>query len=433
MITRQRFLRIALVAIAAFLFGSIAPLCEGLAQGGAKDKAATKSKGAARGKVANSDGASGIRDYSSKNFVLHTDLTSDEADELLKRLETMLVLISRYYGKPNSQVIEMNVVKDMNNWPEGSIHPDAINSIESKAGITLSVTMGQRNGLGQTRITAAKSIVWAVADRGTPQHEAVHAYCHQTFGRTGPTWYAEGMAELGQYWREKDRGVHIHDIVLQYLKSEDPKELTEITAPGQRTGDSWQNYAWRWALCHLLEGNPNYTSRFRPLGLALLSDQRTSFEDVYGSMAREITFEYEFFLNHLDQGYRVDLCAWDWKTKFQRVRGSASAQAKVEAARGWQPSRVMVKAGDKLTFSTTGEWSISKESSKISADGTDGGQGKLVGILFQDYRLSEPFELGVTGSWEAPDEGNLFLRCQDEWSSISDNSGTVTVKFKAAE
>ena len=405
-----------------------------VAQGGAsKEKPTPKAKPLPRGKATAAEVVPGVRDYSSKNFLLHTDLAPNDAKELLTRLETMLILVSRYFGKPNSQVIEMNVVEDQTHWPAGSIHPDAIASIEGKAGITLSVTLGQRNGLGQTRITAAKSIVWAVADRGTPQHEAVHAYCHQAFGRTGPTWYAEGMAEIGQYWREKDESVRIHDGVLQYLKSEEPKGLTEITAPGQRTGDSWQNYAWRWALCHLLAGNLNYRDRFKPLGLALLNDQRTSFEDVYGSMAKEITFEYDFFLKHLDQGYRVDLCSWDWKTKFARVKGSGSAQAKIEAARGWQASRVLVKTGDNLAFTTTGEWSLSKDASKVSAEGESDSKGKLVGILFHDYRLSEPFELGASGDWESPSDGNLFLRCRDDWSSIGDNSGTVTVKFKMAE
>ena len=419
------------VVVALLVLVVTSPQC--LAQGTTKDKPAAKAKPTPRGKAAAAETTSGVRDYTSKNFLLHTDLSAAEAKELLTRLETMVVSISSYFGKPNTQVIEMNVVKSQSNWPAGSIHPDAIASIEGDAGITLSLTMSQQNGLGQKRITAAKSIVWAVADRGTPQHEAVHAYCHQAFGRTGPTWYAEGMAELGQYWRDKDFSVHIHEGVLQYLKSQDPKELTEITAPGQRTGDSWQNYAWRWALCHLLEFNTNYRTRFKPLGLALLNDQRTSFEDVYGSMAKEISFEYDFFLGHLDQGYRVDLCSWDWKTKCTRLKGTGSAQAKIEAARGWQSSRVTVKTGDKLSYTTTGEWTLAKDGKKLTADGGDDGKGKLVGILFLDYRLSEPFELGASGEWESPGDGNLFLRCRDDWSSIGDNGGTITVKMKVAE
>ena len=427
---RRRVVSLVVLCLIGAILGSTSLA---VAQGSSKDKSSTKTKTVPRGKAAPTETIPGIRDYTSKNFLLHTDMSQEEAKELLMRLETMLTGISSYFGKPNSQVIEMNVVKDQKNWPNGSIHPDAIASIEGKAGITLSVTMTQRNATGQVRITGAKSVVWAVADRGTPQHEAVHAYCHQTFGRTGPTWYAEGMAELGQYWRDKDYSVHVHDVVLQYLKSEDPKELTEITAPGQRTGDSWQNYAWRWALCHLLEFNSNYRTRFKPLGLSLLNDQNATFEEVYGSMAKEIGFEYEFFLRHLDQGYRVDLCSWDWKTKFTRLKGTGTATAKIDAGRGWQASRVLVKEGDKFSYSSTGEWTLAKDGTKVSADGDDAGKGRLTGILFQDYRLSEPFELGATGDWTAPGDGNLFLRCKDEWSSIGDNSGTVSVKFKLSE
>jgi hypothetical protein len=364
-------------------------------------------------KLAVRDLPAGVGEYSSRNFVLRTDLAENEANDLLQRLEKMLVLISAYYGKPNSQIIEMNVVKDLKHWPKGSIPAEAMDSLTEEAGITLSMTVAQQNELGEKQIVAAKSIVWAVADRGVPQHEAVHAYCHQNFGRTGPTWYAEGMAELGLYWREKDVSVRIHDSVMEYLKASEPKDLTEITAPGQRTGDSWQNYAWRWALCHLLSTNPNYSTRFKPLGMALLNDQRARFEDVYGPMAKEISFEYLFFLKHMNQGYRSDLCAWDWN-------------------RGWQASRVMVKTGDKIQFTTTGEWTLKKERAKISPDGDDDGQGRLVGILFADYKLSEPFDLGRSGEYVAPCDGCLFLRCRDDWCEIADNSGTVTVKFKAA-
>lgn len=395
-------------------------------------KKAAKNKPLAKRKIAARELPAGIGEFSSENFLLTSDLPAEEARELLERLEKMLVLVSKYYGKPNSQMIEMNVVNERNRWPPGSIPDAAINSILDDAGITLSVTLAQQNELGEKQITAAKSIVWAVSERGVPQHEAVHAYCHQNFGRTGPTWYAEGMAELGQYWREKDESIHIHDEVMQYLKNAEPKGLVEITAPGQRTGDSWRNYAWRWALCHLLSTNPNYATRFKPLGMALLNDHRTSFEDVYGAMSKEISFEYLFFLKHMNQGYRSDLCAWDWKTKFQRVRGTATAQAKIVANRGWQASRVLVKAGDKVSFAATGEWSLEKDGHKIGPEGAERGRGQLVGVLFSDYQLSEPFDLGVSGEFEAPSDGHLFLRCRDEWCEIADNIGTVTVKFKAA-
>ena len=90
-----------------------------------------------------------------------------------------------------------------------------------------------------------------------------------SFGSTGPVWYAEGMAELGQYWKEGELGVDIEPLVIDYLTHAPPKKLKDIVAVGQVTGDSWKAYAWRWALCHLLAHNPNYSRRFKRLGMNL--------------------------------------------------------------------------------------------------------------------------------------------------------------------
>jgi hypothetical protein len=76
---------------------------------------------------------------------------------------------------------------------------------------------------------------------------------------------------------------------------------------------------------------------------------------------------------------------------------------------------------------------VTKSGKKLTADGDDEGKGKLVGILFEDYKLSEPFELGANSEWTATGNGNLYLRCQDNWNSIADNSGTIAVKIKLGE
>ena len=80
-----------------------------------------------------------------------------------------------------------------------------------------------------------------------------------------------------------------------------------------------------------------------------------------------------------------------------------------------------------------GTWKLAKDGERLSAAGDDDGQGKLVGILFDDYELSEPFEIGIYGKFTAPSDGNLLLRCQDEWHELIDNSGRITVRFKRAD
>lgn len=52
-------------------------------------------------------------DYRSQNFLLHTDLSAEDAKELLTRLETMLGLINKYWAKPSSGLIECYVAKDL--------------------------------------------------------------------------------------------------------------------------------------------------------------------------------------------------------------------------------------------------------------------------------------------------------------------------------
>lgn len=367
--------------------------------------------------------------YRTRNFAVKTDITPAEAQELLERLETMLVLISQYWGRPNSQSIDMYVVRDVSKWPAGLLDGDGLQHIQAGGGVTLGQTQ-QNSRTGE--VLATRAVVYAVADHGTPQHEAVHAYCILNFGRTGPTWYSEGMAEMGQYWKDKDPAVNCHPEVVQYLKSEPPKLLTEITDLGQRTGDSWQNYAWRWALCHLLANNTNYAPRFHPLGMALLNAQRSSFEDVYGPMSKEISFEYVQFLQNFDIGYRADLCSWDWKAKFTGVL-NRPLNAKIKAAGGWQPARLAVKERESYRYSTKGAWSLAKDGEKLSAKGNDSGAGCLEGVIFHDYELSAPIELGDDGSFTAPVEGKLFLRCRDAWSELGDNSGEITVKLEKLE
>ena len=371
--------------------------------------------------------ATGPRNYKSPHFLLHTDLDAAAAKELLGKLETMLRLISAYWGKPCRNVIECYVVKDLSKWPPNSLAPEGRRKIEGRAGVTLSRTASRGNRF------ISQAVVYAVAERGVALHEAVHAYSIFSFGTTGPTWYSEGMAEMGQYWRKDNSEVNAEEQVIRYLRSSKPKALTEIVAPNQATGDSWQNYAWRWALCHLLSQNTNYAQRFRPLGLGLLNKQPVSFEQVYGPMAAEISFEYKFFLQHLQRGYRVDLCSWDWKKKFRPLTTSSrNIVAPVMARKGWQPTGLTVAESSKYSFTTTGKWKTGKTS--CDAEGLADGKGKMWGVILSpDYELGKPFPLGAKGAFTASGNGNLYVRCQDAWNELSDNSGRISIRLGVAK
>jgi hypothetical protein len=52
-------------------------------------------------------------------------------------------------------------------------------------------------------------------------------------------------------------------------------------------------------------------------------------------------------------------------------------------------------------------------------------------LKLEDY-LSEPIDLGSHGTFTAPQEGKLYLRCSDTWNELADNSGSIKVKLKKA-
>jgi hypothetical protein len=371
-------------------------------------------------------GARRPQDYRSRNFLIHTDLAKDDAEALLQKMEMMLKIISRYWGAPNRKTIECYVVDDLDYWPAGSLSPGVRDTVR-QGGIT--IAQGSRRG-NQFNLNA---IVYASSSYGTPQHEAVHAYCYQTFGVTGPTWYAEGMAELGNYWVEDDTTVTAPDYVIQYLKRSPRKSLEEITDSRQRTGDGWQNYTWRWALCHFLVNNSNYYDRFRPMGVGFLTGRSSTFDRTFASKMKELEFEFEFFVDHLQRGFDVGRCVWNWKARYREQKGTRPVVSRIRADQGWQPSGLKVVKGQEYRFSATGMWRTSGDPEGVSADGGPGGTGKLVGVLFNDYQLGTPFEIGADGAVTAPDDGQLLLRCRDEWDQLSDNKGTISVEWMSGE
>ncbi|MEC9091907.1 MAG: hypothetical protein VX438_04320 [Planctomycetota bacterium] len=363
------------------------------------------------------------RDLRSQHFLLHTDLSDRSAKMLLDKLESMIGLISQYYRQLPKGIIECYVVRDLANWNNVPLDPKGVAKIRERAGVTLS-----RGALGKV-----KSIVYACADPGVVQHEAVHAYCSQAFGSTGPTWYSEGMAEMGQYWKKGNLAVDVSPPVVHYLTQSKPKNLLEIVAAGQITGDSWQAYAWRWALCHLLANNSNFSPRFKGLGINMMSGGKATFESVYGDVAQEISFEYAQFFRNLGNGYRVDLCQWDWTSKPNAISGSRRVNCRIDSAKGWQASKLKLNQGKKYEFVCVGEWSTSQSAATCDGNGDPEGKGKLIGVIFANYQLSEVIELGQKGEFIAKQDGHLFLRCRDAFTQIADNKGVITVHFRRAQ
>ena len=364
--------------------------------------------------------------YESKNFIVQTDLPKEKADELLAKLETMLKLMSSYWGVPNRRQIECVVVKDLANWPTGSIDTRALPKLKSGGGITLANTQTRGNR------TTLRAVAYSNDRFATVQHEAVHAFSYYSFGTVGPQWYAEGMAEMGAYWVEDSTEVTAPRYVTEHLRRQTKSLSIRQIVGGKDKTLSWKTYASRWALCHFLASNENYSKKFQPLGISMLSKKRGSFSSVYGRQKRELEFEFAFFLERLEPGYDVNRCRWDWDTRFRKLKPGKRLSGSIRADAGWQATRLSVETGKEYAFQADGTWKLSKDGEAVSADGLVDKSGRLEAVILTDMKLGETFPLGKTGSFKATESGELYLRCADKWNQLADNSGEIIVSMELA-
>lgn len=334
------------------------------------------------------------RPIRSRHFSFLTDVSDRDAKEILDRLERMTALLERYFGRRLPGVIEGFIVHDLAVWPEGTlVEPLGVAKIREPAGVCFTTTLGPRR----------RATLYSCDDPRVIQHECTHGFCHLVFGGVGPPWLAEGLAEMGRWWQDRERETAADPVVWAILH--DPRvprpSIADMVAPETRPAEP-RDYVWRWALCHLLVGNPNFAERFRTLAVELMEGRPgASFETTFAPVARELAFEFDRFLADAGDGYRTDLAAWPWQAKPKRLAPRGGARAKVRAAAGWQSSGVEVTAGDVYAIEAEGTW-------RVAAGGDAVGPGGSA-------------------------DGLLVLRCADAWTGLSDNEGTVNVTIRRRE
>ncbi len=402
-----------------------------------------------------------LRQYRSQHFLLNTDLPDDQARVQLAKLESVVGFATDYWKRPSPGLIECYVADRVSSWPDAALpHPLARISMVHIGGATVTVANGA------DRKSTQRALFFARAGEGIAEHESVHAYCLQAFGATGPTWYKEGMAEVGCYCGQLTHAVGVPPSYVDYFRATPRRTIREIVSQGVSTADisqslreivaeessqqlgrqiplsSWTEedtrkvqqarelYRWNWALCHFLCYNPNYASRFRRLGHSYVSDQQRSFEDEFAEVAWQAEFEYDFFLRHIGVGYRVDLTAWDWATRPSKLPRHRKLRVRVVADRGYQATALALAAGEQYRYRCEGSWRVGPNQQPTDAAGGNLGRGTLIGVVQNGAELSEPFVLGDSGVFTAPTDGHLYTRCEDDWTELADNTGSVILTLR---
>jgi hypothetical protein len=242
-----------------------------------------------------------IRDISSQHVQLHTDLSLSESHKLLDQLEATLALASDLFGESLKQPIECYAILDCDHWPAATFSPEVRAKIMRHAGVTITdVTRREET------IVSARATVYAFAGNGTPQHEIMHAYLGQRFGVTGPVWFAEGIAEVGQYDTDAKAGVTCSERICKYLHELSALSADDVTHAKAESGDSWQAYAERWALCHLLLRHPAYQDKFREYARSVARGTEGPLEKVFAAEWKGIESDFAKFCHEVKPGYHAE-------------------------------------------------------------------------------------------------------------------------------
>lgn len=399
-----------------------------------------------------------LLNYRSSRLHVRTDLAQVQADALFARLEKTLRFAARYWGREPRGQIKCYVVDDLNNWSDTELpHRLARIIIHGVGGATVP------NMVSNGKRSRNEPAVFASSHPGVAEHEVIHAYCAQTFGSGGPEWYKEGMAEMASRGCTRLAGIQCsveQFASLRHGKRTTVSEILSVGSTGLRLWSDLQTMmrdpahdgrhvslaAWTqhnsenvaqardeylrsWAFCYMLLHNPNYSKRFRAVGGLMVTKQHGAFDSFFEPVRQEIAFEYNFLLDHLTAGYRVDLCRWDWQTRFRPLQRGISYTTRVAAARGFQASGVEVVAGQHYACQSDGHWQMAAEGERTDANGSAGDSGRLVGVVMSAFELGKPFLLGTESRFKASTNGHLYLRCNDGWNQLADNRGQITVKF----
>ena len=398
--------------------------------------------------------ARGIQCYESRRLRLYTDLDPELARQLPPTLDRVYPAWEAYFGPlpPNQARTDFQVtgylMVDRSRFADAGLIPRDLPPF----------LHGRHRGAEFWMNEQPE----AYYRRHLLIHEATHCFMTVLPNTVMPVWYFEGMAELfGTHRVHPDGSVEcgvfpdgstgfegwgrirmLHDELAanKYLGLEPLRHL--------RPEDTLRSeaYAWCWALARFLDSHPRYRERFRELGQAREGGAfAAAFERLFGSELALIDEEWQLFIHDLRYGYDIERSAINFEPG-KPLAANAAVSGKVQADRGWQSTRVLVKRGQRYTVSATGRFTLAKhpqpwvsEPQGISFEYFEGQPiGRLLGAIRDDEAVAagrpstlvKSFPLGAEGTFTAAVTGTLYVRLNDVWSQLSDNEGAVQFELR---
>lgn len=399
----------------------------------------------------------GIRRYESRRLVLYTDLAADLAQPLPPLIDAAYDALCEYFGPlppaRDGREFQMTgyLLCDEQRFREAHLIPEDLPAFE--------------HGRHRRNEFWIRDQEFDYYRRHLLIHEATHCVMTYLPDTRAPVWYLEGMAELFGTHRVRPEGTfewgtmpdtpeHFAGLgritlIRQEFAQDRALRLNEVMALKPEEYLAPAPYAWSWALCHFLARHPRYRDRFRELGRYLQGTQfESALRDRFAADERDLETEWALFTVNLQYGYDFERAVIEFIPGQPLTASQPQREVVVRTDRGWQSSRVLLEAGQQYEVTATGRFTLAQqpkpwlsEPQGVSIRYFDGSPlGELQGCLRREARSSgdpesmlKVLSIGRSRQFTAPITGTLYLRVNDSWSELADNTGEVQVSIRRVE
>ena len=292
-------------------------------------------------------------------------------------------------------------------------------------------------------------------------HEGTHSVMNRIFGRLGPAWYREGIAELvatHQYSDGKLKLAHFPSdkkkveqwgrirIVKDQIREGKIRSIQSIVGARPREFLNVESYAWSWALQVFAHHHPLFGQTFVNLQneMYLSTDGVTHrFLQSYHANQHEFDSAWSLFLHHLDYGYDLkrEIIAHK-KTLIPLSKQIATTS--IDVTMGWQSTGFVLPNNSVLDIVAGGRFRVAQDSQPwwcepqgVTLEYYQGHPlGMLLAVVVNSKAadsveaFTHPTAIGRRGQITTIRGGILYLRINERADKLEDNQGTISVKVK---
>jgi hypothetical protein len=408
----------------------------------------------------------GIQRYESKRLILLTDIDPAKARELVK-------LVDQVYPAWELQFGQLPEARDKSPFQiTGYLMKDTDKF--QKAGLLrrnpASIVHGQSDGYEFWMYDQE----WDYYREHLLLHEATHCVtqCPEDANQEiRPLWFIEGMAEYFGAHQLVETGTPVKKtlkfgvipprpevahgfgrIEMIRMECEAGRALSaaDVLELGVKEFSESRStpYAWSWALCTFLATHPATSAEYRTVCQQWDTTQfNRTFNQFWTRHRSVIDSDWELFRESLCYGFDLPRGATSRGEATPLVTG-ASREVKLHADQGWQGTGITVQAGQSVQISATGRVILKQTPQPWESEPTGisirYSEGRPIGRLLAAVQRSTPAKTGPIRHWEffniaagttlnISDAGTLYLRVNDRWNELADNTGEYRVQISARD